>query len=34
MQKKLNLILRIDTFSKFRADILEALGLSLAGGFD
>ena len=34
MQKKLNLILRIATFSKFRADILEALGLSLAGGFD
>ena len=34
MQKKLNFILRIATFSKFRADILEALGLSLAGGFD
>ena len=34
MQKKLNVILRIATFSKFRADILEALGLSLAGGFD
>ena len=34
MQKKHKFILLIDTFSKFRADILEALGLSLAGGFN
>ena len=34
MQKKHKFILLIDTFSKFLADILEALGLSLAGGFN
>ena len=34
MEKKLNFILRIATFSKFRADIFDALGLSLAGGFN